>query len=176
MQSPLIWKSLTGDYFQETRHHIHKLTKSHYLHLFINMSDVPAHEDSLSMIMERLVHMFESRSIAELQSFGGTSGLVKVLDLSTGIASQDMRNRMKARFGCNELPEKNLKSWCRLALDAARDHTLMLLMGASSISIAIGVYQMDRAHWMEGIAILVVNATNGYSKERQFQALNANAR
>ncbi|KAK4127944.1 calcium-translocating P-type ATPase [Parathielavia appendiculata] len=93
-------------------------------------------------------------------------------------------------FGVNRLPERQSKSFLKLAWIALQDRVLILLSVAAAISLALGLYQTFSGHhkeeegqarveWIEGVAIIVavlvvviVGALNDWQKERQFRRLS----
>jgi calcium-translocating P-type ATPase len=67
-----------------------------------------------------------------------------------------------------------------LFLESFEDTTIIVLVVAAVVSLAVGVYEDPQKGWIEGVAILsavlivaVVTATNNYNKELQFRKLNA---
>lgn len=65
-------------------------------------------------------------------------------------------------------------------LESFEDTTIIVLVVAAVVSLAVGIYEDPRKGWLEGAAILssvlivaVVTATNNYNKEQQFRKLNA---
>jgi P-type Ca2+ transporter type 2C len=67
-----------------------------------------------------------------------------------------------------------------LFLESFEDTTIIVLVVAAVVSLAVGVYEDPTKGWIEGAAILaavlivaVVTATNNYNKEMQFRKLNA---
>ena len=78
--------------------------------------------------------------------------------------------------------EKEFPSILRLIIYALNDRILLILIGASVVSLAIGIYEDYRdgtsMHWVEGASILFAviiivafNAYNDYNRERQFRTL-----
>lgn len=64
--------------------------------------------------------------------------------------------------------------------DSFADTTLIVLITAAIVSLAVGIYEDPTSGWIEGAAILfavllvaLVTATNNYQKETQFRKLNA---
>jgi P-type Ca2+ transporter type 2C len=65
-------------------------------------------------------------------------------------------------------------------IESFEDTTIIVLVIAAVISLAVGMYEDPKKGWLEGCAILfsvmlvaVVTATNNYNKEQQFRKLNA---
>mmetsp|Transcript_30436 Transcript_30436/g.40201 ORF Transcript_30436/g.40201 Transcript_30436/m.40201 type:complete len:1034 (-) Transcript_30436:191-3292(-) len=123
----------------------------------------------------------KEENLASLKKLGGVEGLCKKLqsNLTQGIQSNDEDERMQL-FGRNKLPQPPPTSWFQLFFDSFNDATLIILIVSAIISLVIGVYDDPKKGWIEGTAILaavlivaIVTATNDYSKEQQFRALNA---
>uniref|UniRef100_A0A915D9U3 P-type Ca(2+) transporter n=1 Tax=Ditylenchus dipsaci TaxID=166011 RepID=A0A915D9U3_9BILA len=133
-------------------------------------------------------------------------------DKSFGISLAELRNLMEHRgndakekinadlevwmrrrriFGKNEIPPNPAKSFLRLAWEAVQDITLIILLVAAIISLALSFYKPPPEHasndsgeqqagWIEGAAILIavivvvlVTALNDWSKEKQFRGLQS---
>jgi P-type Ca2+ transporter type 2C len=78
------------------------------------------------------------------------------------------------------MPVPDAKTWFSLFLASFEDTTLIILIVSAIVSLAVGFYGDPAKGWIEGAAILaavlivaVVTATNDYSKDQQFRALNA---
>jgi len=118
-----------------------------------------------------------------LNQLGGLQVLSKKLkvDLSDGIDNVEVTSRQNM-FGRNKMPQPPPTSWFELFTGSFNDATLIILIVASCISLAVGIYNDPRKGWIEGTAILaavllvaIVTATNDYSKETQFRKLSAEA-
>eukprot|EP01040_Poterioochromonas_malhamensis_P007392 gene7392-7974_t len=114
-----------------------------------------------------------------LESLGGTDALIKMIgvNLSTGLTHKQVED-LRARFGNNEYPETPLDSYLALLFEALTDGTLMILIGAATVSLIIGVLTHPDDGWIEGSAIFIaiflvsnISAGNDYSKQLQFRAL-----
>lgn len=114
-----------------------------------------------------------------LESLGGTDALVKMIgvNLSTGLTHRQVED-LRAKFGNNEYPETPLDSYFALLFEALTDGTLMILIGAATVSLIIGVLTHPDDGWIEGSAIFIaiflvsnISAGNDYSKQLQFRAL-----
>ena len=131
--------------------------------------------------------------------FGGTSGLATRLctDLQRGITGDKVDIAQRVRlYGKNEIPRKPPKSFFRLAFDAVKDPTLIMLITCAVISIGLSFYHPQgdvyeeeysfrengqdegNLEWVEGLAIMIavfvvvfVTAFNDWRKERQFRGL-----
>ncbi|XP_068450002.1 plasma membrane calcium-transporting ATPase 1-like [Clinocottus analis] len=133
------------------------------------------------------------------ESYGDVSGLCARLRTSPveGLDgnSEDLEQR-KLIFGQNVIPPQKPKTFLKLVWEALQDITLMILMVAAVISLALSFYSSPNierrncgkaasgagsesdAGWIESIAILLsvvcvvlVTAFNDWSKEKQFRGL-----
>ena len=93
--------------------------------------------------------------------------------------NSDLRRR-RDLFGKNEFDEPERTSWLQMFLTSFEDTTLIVLIVAAVVSLAVGLYEDLSSGWIEGAAILfavllvaIVTATNDYRKEAQFRKLNA---
>ncbi|CAM9687772.1 unnamed protein product, partial [Choristocarpus tenellus] len=117
-----------------------------------------------------------------LDDVGGPIGLAELLatDLSSGIPAGDDHEKRASEFGRNWMPTPNPKTWIQLFFDSFDDTTLIILIVSAIVSLGVGFYGDPDKGWIEGAAILcavlvvaVVTATNDYSKDKQFRALNS---
>ncbi|CAM9490062.1 unnamed protein product, partial [Discosporangium mesarthrocarpum] len=136
---------------------------------------------------------------AALEDVGGPSGLAEMLatDLTQGIPPEDNLDERAREFGRNWMPTPDPKTWLQLFFESFNDTTLIILIVSAFVSLGkfvfistnsqhtvsdrqIGFYGDPEKGWVEGAAILcavlvvaVVTATNDYSKDKQFRALNS---
>uniref|UniRef100_A0AC35U2I5 Cation_ATPase_N domain-containing protein n=1 Tax=Rhabditophanes sp. KR3021 TaxID=114890 RepID=A0AC35U2I5_9BILA len=120
-------------------------------------------------------------------TYGGVDSLIKLLKSSqeAGIASNNAAVRSKL-FGRNVIEVEKPKTFFKHVLDAACDKILILLMCAAIFSLLLSFFsnvnEADNNEpsesWIEGVAILlsvfiviIVTATNDYSKEKKFRGL-----
>lgn len=82
------------------------------------------------------------------------------------------------KFGANIFPESPMATFFELFAETFEDIIIIILMIASVVSLAVGMWEDPRTGWIEGTAILIavllvafVTAGNNYSKELQFRAL-----
>ena len=122
-----------------------------------------------------------------LDKIGGFEGLQKGLrtDFSRGLSGDAVDLEMRTTtFGRNEFPSPEPTTWISMFLESFEDTTVIVLMVAAVVSLAVGVYddysQGTSKGWIEGAAILfavglvaVVTATNNYNKDMQFRKLNS---
>ncbi|KAA3681892.1 Ca2+ transporting ATPase, plasma membrane [Paragonimus westermani] len=126
------------------------------------------------------------------ERFGGLSGLCRRLKTSPteGICEDDFSKR-KEKYGANVIAKQRPKTFCELVGEALQDLTLIVLIVAAIISLALSLYiqfgqaatfdeSEGQAGWIEGLAILVavvvvvlVVAMNDYQKEKQFRGLQS---
>ncbi|KAL5963959.1 Plasma membrane calcium-transporting ATPase 2 [Taenia solium] len=127
------------------------------------------------------------------REFNGYASLVKSLSSSpvAGLNEPEVE-KQRQLYGTNIIPQKPPKSIFRLVWEALQDITLLVLIGAAIISLALSLYMKfnpspnhdgtseNEAGWIEGVAILVavvvvvvVVATNDWQKEKQFRGLQS---
>ncbi|CAH8541801.1 unnamed protein product [Heterobilharzia americana] len=124
------------------------------------------------------------------EKYGGVVGLCRLLKTSPqdGLHEEDFSKRINA-FGANVIPQQRAKTFLRLMWEALQDLTLIVLIVAAFISLALSLYikygqaptfdeSEGQAGWIEGLAILIavfvvvfVVALNDWQKERQFRGL-----
>ena len=88
------------------------------------------------------------------------------------------RDKRREVFGSNCLPAPPSKSFLSLVWEAVQDTTLIILIVAAIVSLAIGLWQHPEQGWIEGAAILaavvlvvLITASNDYGKELKFREL-----
>ncbi|PNH03295.1 Plasma membrane calcium-transporting ATPase 4 [Tetrabaena socialis] len=123
-----------------------------------------------------------------LAKYGGATGLAKLLhaDLHSGLNDSPGLEGVVAHrdaYGANEFPEKPPPSFLMMLFEAAKDPMIIILLVVALVTIVLGAAVPEqRAHngWSEGVAVLgtalivvFIGAGQDYSKERQFQRLNA---
>ncbi|CAM9402483.1 unnamed protein product, partial [Phaeothamnion confervicola] len=118
----------------------------------------------------------------ELVRLGGVELLAELLGSSPteGLPADDDFDVRAEVFGHNYMPTPDPKSWLSLFFESFKDATLVILIASAGVSLAVGFYSDPAKGWVEGTAILsavllvaFVTATNDYSKDKQFRALNA---
>lgn len=118
-----------------------------------------------------------------LQLLGGLPGLVKGLktNIERGLCGGDATyNDRRQKYGSNDMPSPEPKSFISMFLESFEDATLIVLIVAAIVSLLVGIWDDPKAGWIEGAAILlavfivaIVTAGNNYNKEMQFQKLNS---
>ena len=83
-----------------------------------------------------------SDALTGIAEYGGVSGIMESLETNqkTGLSNepQDLERR-KSSFGVNYIPPVAPKSFFALCLDAIQDKTLIILILAAIVSIALGL-------------------------------------
>lgn len=129
--------------------------------------------DSLNIEQSRHINM------EHLEAMGGVDMLCERLgvDTSIGLTSDQVYDKY-LKFGPNVFPESPMASFFELFAETFEDVIIIILMIASVVSLAVGMWEDPRTGWIEGTAILIavllvafVTAGNNYSKELQFRAL-----
>ena len=122
-------------------------------------------------------------NLANLEAFGGANHIFEVLNVNqeVGLTNADVE-KLREMYGKNEFPAQEMTSFFESLVDALSDTTLLILLAAAIVSLAIGAYQEPSTGWIEGVAILIavflvanITAGNDYTKELQFRALEASA-
>ncbi|KAH1240112.1 Calcium-transporting ATPase 9, plasma membrane-type [Glycine soja] len=139
--------------------------------------------------LEQLVSMSKDQNISALQQYGGAS-LQHIRGLSNLIKSNpdkgisgddaDLLKRKNA-FGTNTYPRKKGRSFWRFLWEAWQDLTLIILIIAAAVSLALGIKTEGLAEgWYDGgsiafavLLVIVVTAVSDYRQSLQFQNLNA---
>ncbi|KAH1238129.1 Calcium-transporting ATPase 9, plasma membrane-type [Glycine max] len=139
--------------------------------------------------LEQLVSMAKDQNISALQQYGGAS-LQHIRGLSNLIKSNpdkgvsgddaDLLKRKNA-FGTNTYPRKKGRSFWRFLWEAWQDLTLIILIIAAAVSLALGIKTEGLAEgWYDGgsiafavLLVIVVTAVSDYRQSLQFQNLNA---
>ncbi|RDX88043.1 Calcium-transporting ATPase 9, plasma membrane-type, partial [Mucuna pruriens] len=139
--------------------------------------------------LEQLVSMSKDQNISALQQYGGAS-LQHIRGLSNLIKSNpdkgisgddaDLLKRKKT-FGTNTYPRKKGRSFWRFLWEAWQDLTLIILIIAAAVSLALGIKTEGLEEgWYDGgsiafavFLVIVVTAVSDYRQSLQFQNLNA---
>ena len=89
----------------------------------------------------------KEEAVAALEKFEGVEAIAQQLEtnLKGGLsgAPQDLESR-RSFYGANVLPRNPPKSFLSLCLDAIQDPTLIILIAAAIVSIALGVGVEER--------------------------------
>lgn len=118
-----------------------------------------------------------------LDDIGGVDGLMRSLEVNpkTGLTISEV-TKMKEKFGDNSFVESPLESYFSLLIGALSDTTLLILLAAAAVSLAIGIVTDPETGYIEGTAIFIavflvsnISAGNDYSKQLQFRALEGSS-
>ncbi|CAN0402166.1 unnamed protein product, partial [Ectocarpus sp. 12 AP-2014] len=165
-------------------------TRQHSLRKqFVREPSVLAHHSAVliyDISPREILHMNQDglteQNLKELNDLGGADKLANMLrsDVTQGLPKGDNLEERATEFGHNWMPVPDPKTWIQLFIDSFDDTTLIILIVSAIVSLAVGFYSDPKNGWIEGVAILcavlvvaVVTATNDYSKDKQFRALNA---
>ncbi|XP_074564256.1 calcium-transporting ATPase 5, plasma membrane-type-like [Curcuma longa] len=136
---------------------------------------------------EELTKMTRDRDFSALQGHGGVNGIASLLktDLDKGISGdEDEIVYRRNSFGSNTYPRKKGRSFLVFLWEAWQDLTLIILMVAAALSLALGIKTkgIDQG-WYDGgsitfavIIVIVVTAFSDYRQSLQFQNLNEEKR
>ena len=127
----------------------------------------------------------ESSDVFALNEFGGVKGVAVLLDsdCERGIESEASIKARESRYGKNVLPEREVRSFYSMLVDALSDETLLILIGCAVFSLVFEIVfastEERSTAWIDGAAILaavvivsLVQATSNHKQELQFVALN----
>ncbi|CAI0442213.1 unnamed protein product [Linum tenue] len=143
----------------------------------------PTPSGDFDIAVEQLSTMNRDHNVEALQQYGGVRGLERMLktNLETGVSPDeaDMLNR-KNVFGANTYPRRKGRSFLRFLWEAWQDLTLIILMVAAVLSLALGIKTEGiKEGWYDGasiyiavILVIVVTAVSDYRQSLQFQNLN----
>ncbi|XP_044463633.1 calcium-transporting ATPase 8, plasma membrane-type-like isoform X2 [Mangifera indica] len=136
---------------------------------------------------EQLTSLTRDHNISALQQCGGVKGLSDLLktNLEKGINGDDA-DLLKRRnvFGSNTYPKKRGRSFWMFLWEAWQDLTLIILMVAAVVSLALGIKtEGTKEGWYDGgsiafavILVILVTAISDYRQSLQFQSLNEEKR
>ncbi|XP_035539232.1 calcium-transporting ATPase 9, plasma membrane-type-like isoform X1 [Juglans regia] len=133
--------------------------------------------------LEELASMTRDHNISALQHFGGVKGLSELLktNLDKGINGDETELfKRRSSFGSNTYPRKKGHSFLRFLWEAWQDLTLIILIIAAVVSLALGIKTEGlKEGWYDGASIafavflvIMVTAVSDYRQSLQFQNLN----
>ncbi|CAN1780226.1 Calcium-transporting ATPase 9, plasma membrane-type [Linum perenne] len=143
----------------------------------------PTATGDFGISVEQLSSMSRDHNLEALQEYGGVKGLERMLktNLETGVSAEEagVLNR-KTVFGANTYPRRKGRSFLRFLWEAWQDLTLIILMVAAILSLALGIKTEGiKEGWYDGasifiavILVIVVTAVSDYRQSLQFQNLN----
>nr|CAB3485681.1 unnamed protein product [Digitaria exilis] len=132
---------------------------------------------------DQLTALTRDHNYSALQQYGGIPGVANMLktDKEKGISGDDadLTARRNA-FGSNTYPRKKGRSFLAFVWDACKDLTLIILMVAAAVSLALGITTEGiKEGWYDGASIafavllvVFVTAISDYKQSLQFQNLN----
>ena len=147
---------------------------------------------SLSLLNSINVAQERDQNKQNLNRFGGLDRLVELINNQLSNLSTDVNDEsfyesglsaekvLKSRemFDCNIFPANPMDSFLKLLYDALTDCTLLILIAAATVSLAIGIIENPSDGWEEATAIYIavalcslIAASNNYTKQLQFKAL-----
>ncbi|KAM5579900.1 calcium-transporting ATPase 9, plasma membrane-type-like [Rosa sericea] len=133
--------------------------------------------------LEPLVSLTREHNTSALQQYGGVKGMSSLIktNLEKGIDGDeaDLVYRRNV-FGSNTYPQKKGRSFLRFLWEAWQDLTLIILIIAAAVSLALGIKTEGLAHgWYDGgsiafavFLVIIVTAVSDYRQSLQFQNLN----
>ncbi|XP_029121603.1 calcium-transporting ATPase 5, plasma membrane-type [Elaeis guineensis] len=133
--------------------------------------------------VEQLTSMNRDHNFSALQEYGGVKGLSDMLktNIDRGISGDDSEVLHRSNiFGANTYPQKKGRNFLVFVWEACQDLTLVILMVAAVISLALGIQTEGlREGWYDGgsiafavIIVILVTAISDYKQNLQFQNLN----
>ncbi|XP_004235507.1 calcium-transporting ATPase 9, plasma membrane-type isoform X1 [Solanum lycopersicum] len=137
--------------------------------------------------LEQLASVTRDHNLSALQQYGGAKGLSEKLktDVDSGIADDDIElSKRKNVFGANTYPMKKGRSYLRFLWEAWQDLTLIILIVAAVLSLALGIHTKGlKEGWYDGgsitfavLLVIFVTATSDYRQSLRFQNLNEEKR
>ncbi|KAK7372156.1 hypothetical protein VNO80_05526 [Phaseolus coccineus] len=134
--------------------------------------------------LEQLVSMSKDQNVSAFQQYGGIKGLSNLIKSNPdkGISGDDADLlKRKNAFGTNTYPRKKGRSFWRFLWEAWQDLTLIILIIAAAVSLALGIKTEGLTEgWYDGgsiafavLLVIVVTAVSDYRQSLQFQNLNA---
>lgn len=115
-------------------------------------------------------------NIKRLQEIGGVNYLLEVLDLDVQEGLNDNQVAQYREFyGNNHLPDSPYPNFLSILLNILSDTMILVLIGAATISLIVGLSLEGPNGWIEGVAIYsaviivsLISAYNEYSYKVQF--------
>ncbi|XP_055825290.1 calcium-transporting ATPase 9, plasma membrane-type [Solanum dulcamara] len=137
--------------------------------------------------LEQLASVTRDHNLSALQQYGGAKGLSEKLktDIDSGIVDDDVElSKRKNVFGANTYPMKKGRSYLRFLWEAWQDLTLIILIVAAVLSLALGIHTKGlKEGWYDGgsitfavLLVIFVTATSDYRQSLRFQNLNEEKR
>lgn len=138
----------------------------------------------MSVSPESLWEIVETQDKNVLERNGGLYAIAQNLetDLKNGIHNNTISRRI-TNFGTNEIPDREVRSFFDMVLDALNDNTIIILIICAILSLvlemAFAPAEERSTAWIDGAAILfavaivsLVQAYSNHQQELQFAAVN----
>ncbi len=117
--------------------------------------------------IEKLIDLVDPKNPALLKELGGPSGLAEKLhsNIEKGLSNNNqILEEQKRIYGDNKLPEPISHTLLEFVWEALKDQTLIVLMVAAAIEVAIGIYEIvgpsrDPLALIDGAAIICASKT-----------------
>ncbi|XP_049392928.1 calcium-transporting ATPase 9, plasma membrane-type isoform X1 [Solanum stenotomum] len=137
--------------------------------------------------LEQLASVTRDHNLSALQQYRGAKGLSEKLktDIDSGIVDDDVElSKRKNVFGANTYPMKQGRSYLRFLWEAWQDLTLIILIVAAVLSLALGIHTKGlKEGWYDGgsitfavLLVIFLTATSDYRQSLRFQNLNEEKR
>ncbi|CAO2201012.1 unnamed protein product [Urochloa humidicola] len=132
---------------------------------------------------DQLTALATNHNYSALQQFGGISDVANMLktDTEKGVSGDDVDLMARRNAFCsNTYPRIKGRSFLAFVWDACKDLTLIILMVAAAVSLALGITTEGiKEGWYDGASIafavllvVFVTAISDYKQSLQFQILN----
>ena len=132
---------------------------------------------------DNVVYDWQRHGDIDFSAHGGVKGYWKLSKVNPkhGLSEDDSEDRAaRSRvFGTNARPAAHRVTYWELIWEGLQDVTLIILLIAAIVSIALGMVDDPKEGWHEGAAILLavvivlnVGAFNDLAKDKKFRALN----
>ncbi|XP_058000286.1 calcium-transporting ATPase 8, plasma membrane-type [Hevea brasiliensis] len=129
---------------------------------------------------DELCTMTRDHDFGALEQIGGVKGVSDLLktNLEKGVPEDDADLlKRKNEFGSNTYPQPKGRSFLGFLWEACQDYTLIILVVAAVISLALGIHTEGiKRGWYDGagiafavIIVIVVTAISDYRQSRRFQ-------
>jgi P-type Ca2+ transporter type 2C len=121
----------------------------------------------MHLTTDELLKLVDPKNIEYLNELGGTSGLTDRLEtnVTLGLKTADIAKHIET-YGTNSLPQPKTKHFLQFVWEAFQDETLIVLMVAAVVELALGVYkykfapegERESAALLDGGAVLVAGS------------------
>ena len=143
-------------------------------------ADAPSDDD---FDADKVVYDWQRHGDIDLSPYGGVAGICEALKVNPKFGLEEGNDEDRAArsriFGTNARPKAHRVTYWELIWEGLHDVTLIILLIAAIVSIALGMVDDPKEGWHEGAAILLavvivlnVGAFNDLAKDKKFRALN----